>query len=318
MDLYGYATFTTRSAGGIAAKMRAFTDRLQRIAEHLPLRVVPLEIQVWGPVAPRMRADRHASLGLQQEAVAVWRDELTRRFAPSDLAAHPSPVRGRACRGSGDRPSPPGTAGHGPRRRPDCYDRQRRAAVPQPGRAAAPRARRLPPGDVLATVDGLAANWLLDPATSRRLRTPPALVRRIRKAARSCQTRIPSTTTGGGIPGQYGCCWHARAGRGRRPALVPRRHPGLHVGGCPAVGSRSSRAARPADPGDQARSAGRAGQHLVVRAPHRAGRHRAPPRCPGLHQPPVRTRRPGRGRPAPPGPLTWRPALHPLRFWPAA
>ena len=28
------------------------------------------------------------------------------------------------------------------------------------------------PGDVLATVDRLAANWLLDPATSRRLRTP--------------------------------------------------------------------------------------------------------------------------------------------------
>jgi uncharacterized Fe-S cluster-containing radical SAM superfamily protein len=87
MDLYGYATFTTPSAGGIAAKMRAFTDRLQRIAEHLPLRVVPLEIQVWGPVAPRMRADRHASLGLQQEAIAAWRDELTRRFAPADLAA---------------------------------------------------------------------------------------------------------------------------------------------------------------------------------------------------------------------------------------
>lgn len=87
MDLYGYATFTTPSAGGIAAKMRAFTDRLQRIAEHLPLRVVPLEIQVWGPVAPRMGADRHASLGLQQEAIAAWRDELTRRFAPADLAA---------------------------------------------------------------------------------------------------------------------------------------------------------------------------------------------------------------------------------------
>jgi uncharacterized Fe-S cluster-containing radical SAM superfamily protein len=94
MDLYGYATFTTPSADGIAAKMRAFTDRLQRIAEHLPLRVVPLEIQVWGPVAPRMRADRHASLGLQQEAIAAWRDELTRRFAPAELSApitHPWP-----------------------------------------------------------------------------------------------------------------------------------------------------------------------------------------------------------------------------------
>ena len=92
MDLYGYATFTTPSAGGIAAKMRAFTDRLQRIAEHLPLRVVPLEIQVWGPVAPRMRADRHASLGLQQEAIAAWRDELTRRFTPAELGRthHPS------------------------------------------------------------------------------------------------------------------------------------------------------------------------------------------------------------------------------------
>jgi hypothetical protein len=48
--------------------------------------------------------------------------------------------------------------------------------------SAAPRCRRLAallrrvpgayPGDVLATVDRLAANRLLDPATSRRLRTP--------------------------------------------------------------------------------------------------------------------------------------------------
>jgi hypothetical protein len=42
-------------------------------------------------------------------------------------------------------------------------------------RSLAALLRRVPgayPGDVLATVDWLAANWLLDPATSRRLRTP--------------------------------------------------------------------------------------------------------------------------------------------------
>jgi hypothetical protein len=87
MDLYGYATFTTPNGDRIPARMRAFTDRLQRIAEYLPLRVVPLEIVVWGPVAPRMRADRQASLALQQEAIAAWRTELGRRFTPAELAA---------------------------------------------------------------------------------------------------------------------------------------------------------------------------------------------------------------------------------------
>lgn len=94
MDLYGYATFTAPGTGGLPAKMRAFTDRLQDIAEHLPLRVVPLEILVWGPVAPRMRADRQASLAVQQEAIAAWEAELARRFTPAERAApvtHPWP-----------------------------------------------------------------------------------------------------------------------------------------------------------------------------------------------------------------------------------
>ena len=94
MDLYGYAIFTAPRSGGLSAKMRAFTDRLQDIAEHLPLRVVPLEILVWGPVAPRMRASRQASLAVQQDAIAAWEAELARRFTPAELAApitHPWP-----------------------------------------------------------------------------------------------------------------------------------------------------------------------------------------------------------------------------------
>ena len=94
MDLYGYATFTAPGSAGLPAKMRAFTDRLQRIAEHLPLRVVPLEILVWGPVAPRMRPEGQASLAVQQDAIAAWDAELARRFTPAERSApitHPWP-----------------------------------------------------------------------------------------------------------------------------------------------------------------------------------------------------------------------------------
>jgi uncharacterized Fe-S cluster-containing radical SAM superfamily protein len=86
MDLYGYATFTTPNATQIPAKMRAFADRLQHIAEHLPLRVVPLQIEVWGPVGPRMRDLHRASAELQQEAIAAWDEELSARFTPADRA----------------------------------------------------------------------------------------------------------------------------------------------------------------------------------------------------------------------------------------
>jgi len=46
MDLYAYATFTTPSTDRIADKIARFMDRLQDIAANLPLRTVPLEIQV--------------------------------------------------------------------------------------------------------------------------------------------------------------------------------------------------------------------------------------------------------------------------------
>jgi hypothetical protein len=85
MDLYGYATFTTPGPRHIPAKMSTFVDRLQFIDERLPLRVVPLEIQQWGPVGPRMREIHRQSLALQQDAIAAWTTELASRFTAADL-----------------------------------------------------------------------------------------------------------------------------------------------------------------------------------------------------------------------------------------
>jgi uncharacterized Fe-S cluster-containing radical SAM superfamily protein len=86
MDIYGYATFTAPTPDGIAPKMSGFVDRLQQISEKLPLRVIPLEIEVWGPVGPRMRGRHDMSLAIQQEAIRAWAAELASRFTVAELA----------------------------------------------------------------------------------------------------------------------------------------------------------------------------------------------------------------------------------------
>lgn len=80
MDLYAYVTFTGPSASHITEKVARFIDRLQQIRATLPLRTVPLEIQVWGPVAPRMTPARQLALDIQAEAIDAWNTEIDRRF----------------------------------------------------------------------------------------------------------------------------------------------------------------------------------------------------------------------------------------------
>ncbi len=80
MDVYGYVTLTTPSAEGMADRIARFVDRLQRVAPMLPLRVVPLEVQVFTPVRARLTSVRRDALGHQQRAVEAWTRELDRRF----------------------------------------------------------------------------------------------------------------------------------------------------------------------------------------------------------------------------------------------
>jgi hypothetical protein len=84
MDLYAYVTLTGPSTSRIGEKVARFVDRLQQIAEMLPLRTVPLEIKVWGPVAPRIGAAHHQALRVQAEAVAAWNTEIGARFTAPD------------------------------------------------------------------------------------------------------------------------------------------------------------------------------------------------------------------------------------------
>ncbi|MEY2414050.1 MAG: hypothetical protein QOD84_2656 [Acidobacteriaceae bacterium] len=79
-DIYAYATFTSPSSENIAADVRRFVDRLQQVHPNLPLRLIPLEIQVFSPVKNRLDADKRQALKNQWLAIEAWQRELEGRF----------------------------------------------------------------------------------------------------------------------------------------------------------------------------------------------------------------------------------------------
>ncbi|MFY3743731.1 hypothetical protein [Anaeromyxobacter sp. PSR-1] len=87
VDLYAYATLTAPTMTNIAERVRQFVDRLQTLHPNLPLRTVPLNIYPFGVVKERISSVRRfAALGnvpfdAQTKAVAVWQDELAKRFS---------------------------------------------------------------------------------------------------------------------------------------------------------------------------------------------------------------------------------------------
>jgi uncharacterized Fe-S cluster-containing radical SAM superfamily protein len=84
IDLYAYVTFTTPSGEHIARDMARFVDRLQAVSEQLPLRTVPLQIQMFTPVKGRMDVVKQQALEHQQRALDAWERELETRFSATE------------------------------------------------------------------------------------------------------------------------------------------------------------------------------------------------------------------------------------------
>ena len=84
LDVYAYATFTTPDGKDLGKKVTAFVDRLQGIHPLLPLRTVPLEIQMYSPVEARIREEMTIAMTLQHEAIAVWNAQLRSRFSDKE------------------------------------------------------------------------------------------------------------------------------------------------------------------------------------------------------------------------------------------
>ncbi|MFW8744819.1 hypothetical protein [Mesorhizobium japonicum] len=86
MDLYAYATLTGPNPSEARAGTILFLDRLQQIDERLPLRLVPLRIEVFGVVERRVHAPERVALETQESAIAVWNEEMEKRFTAEDRA----------------------------------------------------------------------------------------------------------------------------------------------------------------------------------------------------------------------------------------
>jgi hypothetical protein len=99
-DIYGHVTLTAEAAEGLDRAMVGFFDRLQQLDHNLPLRIVSLEIREFGPVSARLDASRRRAIEVQQQAIAVWNNEIERRFDPElrslDIASVPLTTRSRA------------------------------------------------------------------------------------------------------------------------------------------------------------------------------------------------------------------------------
>ncbi len=85
LDVYGYITLTSPDDRAVDGGVADLVDRLQAIDPNYPLRVVPLQITVFTPVAQRLArdADRERSLVVQEQAIAAWNSELIKRFSPA-------------------------------------------------------------------------------------------------------------------------------------------------------------------------------------------------------------------------------------------
>ncbi len=86
LDQYAYVTFTTPSADNLRSDMARFVERLQQLDPNLPLRTVPLEIQLYSPVERRHMAAVHEAIAHQQSAVEAWQAEIEQRFSSNERA----------------------------------------------------------------------------------------------------------------------------------------------------------------------------------------------------------------------------------------
>jgi uncharacterized Fe-S cluster-containing radical SAM superfamily protein len=83
LDLYAYVTLTTPILANLADSIARFVDALQEVHPNLPLRTVPLPIQIYSPVQLRMKAIHHLALKHQEWVVAAFRKEIQVRFSSS-------------------------------------------------------------------------------------------------------------------------------------------------------------------------------------------------------------------------------------------
>ncbi len=84
LDMYAYVTFTAIPHEGLHGAMERFVDKLQAIHPNLPLRTVPLKIEVFTPTQGRIKQDHKKALKFQHEVHHAWLEQLSKRFSEAE------------------------------------------------------------------------------------------------------------------------------------------------------------------------------------------------------------------------------------------
>lgn len=84
LDMYAYVTFTALPHRNLRDVMKKFVDRLQEIHPNLPLRTVPLKIEVFTPTQGRLKPEHEKAIEFQYEVHNSWLEQLNERFSQID------------------------------------------------------------------------------------------------------------------------------------------------------------------------------------------------------------------------------------------
>jgi len=84
LDLYAYVTFTAMPHEGLQCVMERFMDKLQTIHQNLPLRTVPLKIEIFAPTQNRIKQNHDMALAFQYEVHQAWLEQLNKRFSEAE------------------------------------------------------------------------------------------------------------------------------------------------------------------------------------------------------------------------------------------
>jgi uncharacterized Fe-S cluster-containing radical SAM superfamily protein len=84
LDMYAYVTFTAIPHEGLQNAMKRFVDKLQSIHPNLPLRTVPLKIEVFTPTQGRIKQNHEMALAFQYEVHGAWLEQLNKRFSETE------------------------------------------------------------------------------------------------------------------------------------------------------------------------------------------------------------------------------------------
>lgn len=85
IDLYFYITLTAKTNTNFTKNIPIFLDKIQKINELLPLRIVPLEIKMYTPVDSRITDELKDMIKGQYIALDIWKSELQKRFTNIQL-----------------------------------------------------------------------------------------------------------------------------------------------------------------------------------------------------------------------------------------